>query len=220
MNNKYLKIPANRPLVLKRLIEILNSGPKTLILSILLDKGSMTAKELSRELGVKLSTILAHLSDLVKTGLVTVEYDGRQKKYKITSNKLILEIDLNLYLHLSERIEEERLKEVEELAIKYIEVKRKSDGLPLAITVKDVSSTLGIDRNTAIEVVDYINTYTDNIIETLAYEAVREFKNKRLTIKELSKKMNIHYYWATLIVQLLKSKGIAEVDDEGRIYLL
>jgi len=203
-----LYIPGERPLATRRLLNILNSGPKIAILKALHEEGSLTAKELSKILGVRISTILSHLSDLLKVGLIVMDCTGRQKKYRLAADRVVVEIDLPLFLHLEERIEEEELREIEELALRYMNAKRSNGGLPLAITVKDVASTLGLDTNTAIEVVDYINTYTDRFIEALARDAISLLvQEKEATLNQLARKLNIHLYWASLVAQKLVSKG-------------
>ncbi len=50
------------------LIDALCSGPKLQILKMLLAEGPLTASEISRRLGIKLSTTLNHLEGLLAAG--------------------------------------------------------------------------------------------------------------------------------------------------------
>ncbi len=214
--NETLRIPGERPLTAKRLMETLTSTPKLAILKILYREGAKTAGELSEKLGLKLPTILSHLNDLVRTGIVVLEHNGRRKRYVLAAEKIMLEIDLRTYLELDEKLREEELREIEYLAYRYVEAKRRGKGLPLTITVKDVADTLGVDKNTAIAIVDYINTYTDDFIELLVKETLEVIRkySEGLTLRELSEKLNIHYYWVALIVQKLVSKSYVKVEGE------
>ncbi len=96
-----------------------------------------------------------------------VEFKGKKKNYVLTSEKLILEIDLRQLLILYEKRKDFEIKELELLAYRYFEEKIRKDKLPMTITVKYVASVLGIDTNTAIGVVDFINTYTERFIDLL-----------------------------------------------------
>jgi len=225
MNEDKLVIPEDRPLAIRRVLDILNSGPKLSILRILLDHGEVTAKEIADKLKIKLPTVLSHLSDLIKAGLVKVrilDVKGRKvKKYSLVSKKFILNIDLSILLHLEEYEAEEKLKEIEYLAIQYINLKRKKEGLPLTISARDVAKELGIDINTAIEVTDFINTYTDKIINYLSSEALELIKSrgKISGLRELASLMNVHHYWIALIIQDLNNKGFIKVLNDGTITL-
>jgi len=218
-----LVIPEDRPLTIRRILDILNSGPKLSILKVLLDHGELSAKEIADKVKIKLPTVLSHLSDLVKAGLVKVdvsESKGRRtKKYSLMAKKLVLNINLDLLTHLEEHIEEEKFRELEYLAIQYINIKRKEKELPLTISVRDVAKTLGLDLNTAVEVTDFINTYTDRIIDYLCGEALELIKSKGKVkgIKELASLMKVHQYWAALITQALNNRGLIRISDNGII---
>ncbi len=219
-----LVVSEERPLLARRILEILTCGPKLQILKVLLEKGEVSAKDLSAAVGTKLSTVLSHLHDLVRAGLVEVRIvksNGRTiKKYRLRARKLTLVINLNLFLHLEERLHDEELKELEDLAYRYIELKRASDGLPLAISVRDVANTLGTDLNTAIEVTDFINTHTERVVEYLSRYVVEVLRSKgTASLRDLAKELNVHYYWIVLVVQSLVSKGIVSVDERGHVKL-
>ncbi len=219
--SKEIRITSDRPLAAFRLIQALNSGPKLAILKILLEnKEGLPAKEISRRLGVKLPTALEHLSDLIKIGLVHVEFNGKKKYYVLTSEKIVLEIDLRQLLMLYEKRKDFEMKELELLAYRYFVEKIRKDKLPMTITVKDVANVLGIDTNTAIEVVDFINTYTDRFIAFIEKRILDTLGSKQegYSIDELSKILKIHKYWLILAVQSLKSKSLVKViDDKVRI---
>ncbi len=228
MTSEKLVIPYDRPLAARRIIDALNSGPKLNILKILLEEkeNGATAGEIANRLKIKLPTALSHLNDLVKSGLVIVKNvkEGRKtlKKYFLAAKTIALEINLEFFLRLDEKSVEEELKEIEVLAIEYINRKRESSILPLAISVKNVAETLGVDTNTAIKIVDYINTYTDKIIEYLVGEALEVMKKKKKisNVRELAKTLRVHDYWAALIVQKMVSKGYAYIESSGEITLL
>ena len=217
-----LRIPIDRPLAGFRLIQALNSGPKLAIIKILLKhRDGLPAKEISKMLGVKLPTTLEHLSDLIRTGLVHIEFNGRRKNYVLTSKRIVLELDLEQLIMLDEKRKDAELRELEALAYRYFEEKTQREKLPMTITVKDVANTLGLDTNTAIEVVDYINTYTDRFvlfIEKKILDALEE--ENGLTIEELSKKLNIHKYWVILGIQSLKSKSLIRIIDNKIIFFI
>ncbi len=214
-----LRIPRDRPLAGFRLIQALNSGPKLAIIKILLKyKEGLPAKEISRMLGVKLPTTLEHLSDLIKTGLVHVEFNGRRKNYVLTSRKIVLEIDLEQLVMLDEKRKDAELKELEALAYRYLEEKTKKDKLPMTITVKDVVNTLGIDTNTAIEIVDFINTFTDKFVLLIERKILDILRSEDgLTIDDLAKKLNMHKYWVIIGVQSLKSKSLVKIVN-NKVY--
>ncbi len=225
MSDDKLVIPEDRPLAARRVLDILNSGPKLSILKVLLDQGEASAKDIASKVKTKLSTVLSHLSDLVKAGLVKVNVQdlrGKQvKKYSLVSSKLTINIDFRLFLHLEEYAAEEKLKELEYLALKYISVKREKETLPLTISVRDVAKVLNVDINTAIEVTDFINTHTDRIIDYLCSDALDIIKNrgKVKNLREFASLLNVHQYWAALILQSLSSKGFIRIMDDGSITL-
>lgn len=212
-----LKITSDRPLAGYRIIQALNSGPKlTIIRALINNSEGLTAKEIAKLLGVKLPTIMEHLSDLIKTGLVRINYEGRHKRYVLQAKKVLFEIDLPLFLSLIERKDEAELRELEFMAVEYLKKKIAGEGLPMNITVKDVARTLGVDTSTAIGIVDFINTYPEKIIHFIEQMIIQELLNNQssLTLGELSKKINIHKYWLILAVQSLVSKAIVKLEDE------
>ena len=104
MKEDKLVISEERPLAIRRILDILNSGPKLSILKVLLEEGEVTAKDIADRIKIKLPTVLSHLSDLVKAGLVRVNIAStgskQVKKYSLVSRKIVLNIDLELLLHL------------------------------------------------------------------------------------------------------------------------
>lgn len=217
-------VPWDRPLAARRIIEVLNSGPKLAIIRALLRRNGATAKELSQELGVKIPTVLSHLSDLARAGLVVVdtgEEGGRHAKvYRLAARKVVVEVDLEQFVELRERIDREELREIEALALRYVDEKRRHSILPLAVTVRDVVKTIGIDAGTAIQVVDYINTYTRSIIEHLASEALKALGSRgAMSVRDLAKSLRVHEYWAALVAQELVARGCVVAGEDGRLML-
>ncbi len=219
-----LVIPSKRPLLAKRVLDVLTSGPKLSIMKLLLEKGSLSAKEIANELNLKLSTVLNHLNDLVKAGLVHISIEKQDsrtiKKYHLISKKIRIELDLETFLHLEKYAREEELKEFEDLVYRYIELKCSQSKLPLSITVKDVVSVLGIDMNTAIGVVDFINSYTDRVIEYIANKVFEYLKkNRESSIDTISRDLRIHEYWIALAIQNLVSRGLVRLDEKNHVVL-
>ena len=201
----------------KRLLEVFCSGPKTQILKILLENECLTATDVSRRLGVKLSTTLSHLESLVSAGLVSIRVEsigGRSiKKYCIESKKMIIELDLEEIV-APKPVEEskETLKpELEALILEYINIKRqRRSKIPVRFKVRDVARTLGIDIDTAIEIVNYMNTRQDRIAELLCNEILDEIKKNNYTsIREASDKLLLHPYWIVSCIHMIgEEKGV------------
>ncbi len=212
-----MKIARDRPLAGYRLIQVLNSGPKISILRALINNpDGLTAKEIARLLGVKLPTAMEHLSDLIRTGIVRVKYEGRHKKYVLLAENIVIEVNLPLYVKLSENREEAELHELEVMAIEYLKTKISGDGLPMNITVKDVARTIGVDTATAISVLDFINTYSDrfiHVVEQIILEELRRSEGPK-KIADISRNTNIHKYWVILAVQNLVSKSLARLEGD------
>ncbi len=217
-----IKIARDRPLAGYRLIQALNSGPKISILRALINyPEGLTAKEIARLLGVKLPTAMEHLSDLIKTGIVRVKYEGRHKKYVLLAKNIVVEVNLPLYVSLLEKKEEAELYELEVMAIEYLKTKISSGGLPMNITVKDVARTIGVDTATAISIVDFINTYPDRFIhavEQIILEELRRSKGPK-KIADISRSTKIHKYWVILAVQNLVSKSLAKLEGDQVILI-
>ncbi|RLG74461.1 MAG: hypothetical protein DRO23_06680 [Thermoprotei archaeon] len=212
-------IPEDRQLVVRRIIDVLNSGPKLEILKILSEGKPLTASELSEKLKVKISTVLSHLDDLINTGLVKVETSsvgGRAiKKYSLVSNRIVLTINIRTLTHIEEIGVEEYEKELEHLTLQYIKAKRERKGeLPLAIKVRDVAKTLNISIEKAIGIVDYINTHPEVIVDNISYDLLKVLReNKVATIRELADRLKVHPYWVVMAAKKLTSQGLVVFEE-------
>ncbi len=145
-----------------------------------------------------------------------MKYEGRHKKYVLLAKSIIIEVNLPLYVKLSENKEEAELRELEILAVEYLKTKIKEDGLPMNITVKDVARTIGVDTTTAISVVDFINTYSDRFIHVIEQIILKELQrsDSPKRIVEISRNTKIHKYWVVLAVQNLVSKSLARLEGD------
>ncbi len=127
--NEAIVIPEDRQLIVRRIINVLNSGPKLEILKILSEGKPLTASKLAEKLKVKISTVLSHLEDLVNAGLVKVETEsigGRIiKKYSLISNKIVLTVNIHALTRIEEVGVEEYEREMENLTLQYLKAKRK-----------------------------------------------------------------------------------------------
>ena len=219
-SNEAIVIPEDRQLVVRRIISVLNSGPKLEILKILSEGKPLTASELAEKLKVKISTVLSHLEDLVNAGLVKVETEsigGRViKKYNLISNKIVLTVNIHALTHIEEVGVEEYEKEMENLVLRYLKAKRekRKGEFPLTIKVRDVAKTLGISIDEAIRVVDYINTHPEVIIGSISYELLEIIRrNKKATVRELADKLKVHPYWVVMAAKKLTSQGLVVFEE-------
>ncbi len=217
------------------LIDALCSGPKLQILRMLLAEGPLTASEISRRLGVKLSTTLNHLEGLLAAGLLKVEVSGKNKiikKYMVTAPQVEAVIDLKALLLPPPCVpatapptpqEVSVDSELEALALEYINTKRRSKRAKLQIRpkVRDIASTLGVDIDTAIEVARYINTHQRSLAKVLREDLLKALQERggKASVKELADRLRVHPYWVVLCVSELSNKGRAEIR-EGFITLI
>ena len=201
-------------------IDSLGSGPKLEILRILLSEGPLPATEVSRRLGIKLSTTLSHLEELVNSGLVAIKSEGKIKKYYVPSSRVIIVLDLSSFVGKVVEAQGEEY-EVKSLALEYMRIKRERRGkLPLRPKVRDVANILGLDLEKAMKVVEYINTHQKELAEYLINE-VKETLSRggQLSIKELSDKLRVHPYWIVMCIEILESRGEVKVR-ESKVSLL
>ncbi len=205
----------------RKILDVLCSGPKLEILRMLIDEGSLSASDIAKKLGIKLSTVLNHLSDLVDAGLVGVKSEGIRgvKKYFLISNLVKLELDIKRLVagpESSIKIERTEDSEIESLALEYVRIKRshRRGKLPLRPKVRDVMSTLGVDVDTAIRVVDYINTHHDKIADALINEVIDVVKGRgEINVRELAEKLKVHPYWAVMCIEKLVRKGVLKFKN-------
>ncbi len=207
-----------------KLLEVFCSGPKIQILKILLESDWLTATDISRKLGIKLSTTLSHLESLVSAGLISVRVEnvGNRtiKKYGVRSKKLLIELDLEKIVApkpIGEHVEIPR-PELEALILEYINIKRsRRSKIPVRFKVRDVAKTLGVNVDTAIEIVNYANTHQNRIIELLCNEIIDEIKkNNYISIREAADKLLLHPYWIVSCIQVRgEKKGV--ILSEGKI---
>ena len=218
------------------LLNALCSGPKLQILRILLTEGPLTATEITRRLGVKLSTTLNHLEGLLASGLVEVEVSGGNriiKRYKVKSPIVEAVIDLRDLLSpqpctppervAGEAVAEAVDPELEALALEYVNAKRRSRRAKLQIRpkVRDVAATLGVDLDTAIEVTRYLNTHQRRLAKVICGDVLKALQERggRAAIKDVADALRVHPYWVVLCVNELSREGRA-VLREGVISLV
>lgn len=211
-----LRILATRPRVAKKVMEVLNSGPKVRILEYLNRVGEAGAKSVAEALGVKLSTALEHLNDLVEIGLIKTVYRDSRKRYLIAASKIVIEVDLPLYISTylggpSTPLEAKALKLFEEL--------RRSGGVPVTISVDDARRVLGVDREEALKIIDLIN-FQPGIISSRLGELIIEYLSKRpaASLTQISRDLNVHIYWVALAVERLVKSSRLNVS-KGRVSL-
>ncbi len=216
------------------LINALCSGPKLQILKMLLTEGPLTASEISRRLGIKLSTTLNHLEGLLAAGLLKVEVSGRNriiKKYVVTAPQVEAVIDLKALLLPPPCVPAatpppqatEVDAELEALALEYVNAKRRGKRTKLQIRpkVRDIASTLSVDVDTAIEVARYINTHQRRLAKVLRHDIIKALQERggKASVRELANSLRVHPYWVVLCVNELSNEGRAEIR-EGKIHLL
>ncbi len=208
----------------RRVIEALCSGPKLQILKMLIEYGGgLTATDVAKKLGVKLSTALTHLEDLVNAGLLTVSTEGSGriiKKYYVSDSEVMIKINLKELLGIEtcevpkELTEEE--EELRALAMEYVRIKRsrRRSKLPLRPKVRDVATVLNLSIDKAIEIVNYINTHQDEIVNELCPE-VQEILRRAgsMKVKDIADELKVHPYWVVLCIERLVRIGVVKVRD-------
>lgn len=211
------------------LIDALCSGPKLQILKMLLTEGPLTASEISKRLGIKLSTTLNHLEGLLAAGLLKVEVSGKNriiKKYAVTAPQVEAVIDLKALLLPPPCVPTAAPPapqaagvdaELEALALEYINAKRRSKRAKLQIRpkVRDIASTLGVDVDTAIEVARYINTHQRRLAKVLRDDVLKALQERggKASVKELADALRVHPYWIVLCASELSNEGVAEIRE-------
>jgi len=202
-----LIIPWNRPFKAKLAIEALSSRTRLNIIKILLgNRRGLTAQEISRKLGLSLPTTLEHLEILVSSGIVQREWRvvGKRvlKAYKLVDSQIDLKIDLPSFVETPEK------KELEELAHLFVDRVRETRELDTRPSLETIERTLNIDRAKALSVLDYILSSEEEVVDHLASQARALLENiETITVRELSKKMKIHEYWAYAVAKKLEEQG-------------
>ncbi len=205
-----LSIGRNNPIWARLVLEALASKPRLNIIKLLIEKGPLTASEISEETGTSLSTIMEHLDILTASGILrwTLVKRGRRrvKQYSLASKMVELKIDLTTLIWAID-IEEKR-----RLLKRYIYIKMERDGFPLKPTSKDIQEVLGLrDLREAIAILDLINRDEAYVVKVLEEKMEPEIVGDGISIRDLAKKLNIHEYWALLLAQRL---------SEGKKYIL
>ncbi len=215
-----LRIPPTRPIVIRKLMEALLSGPKIKILGILRARGKATASDVARELGVKLPTALQHLNDLLELGLVAIRYEGSRKFYVVSVDGVVLEVDLDLYLGTYGEVVG-RAEALEGLAIKLVDKYREAKMLPAHLRVEDAQRLLNLNRAEAIRLIDYIEYNSGVVARYLADLIVKQAADagaRGVSFDEAAKKLRVHIYWIALAAEKLVQSGRAEIR-KGRIFV-
>ena len=207
----------------RRVIEALCSGPKLQILKMLIEYGrGLTATDVARKLGVKLSTALTHLEDLVNAGLLTVSTEGSGKiikKYYVSDSEVMIKINLKELLGIEacevpkEPTEEEELRA---LAMEYVRIKRsrRRSKFPLRPKVRDVATVLNLSIDKAIEIVNYINTHQGEIVNELCPEVQEVLRRAgSMKVKDIADELKVHPYWVVLCIERLVRIGVVKVRD-------
>ncbi len=197
-----ISIGRNNPVRIRLVLEALSSKPRLNIIKLLIEKGRLTASEISQLTNTSLSTIMEHLELLQAAGLIrwTLTKRGRRKVklYQLTAKYIDLKIDLNTLVEVTD------ISSIREQLKRYIELKTEQDKLPLKTNLNDITKTLNLkNMMKAIAILDMFNYDEEYIVGILA-EKIKNYKlPETIEINELAQKMNIHEYWALRLAQRL-----------------
>ncbi len=206
-----MRIPSNRPLAARRVMQALSSDAKLRLLRVLA-RGPASPASMARELDMALSVVTEHLRDLEAAGLVrTAGYArvgrGRPAKlYALSSPRVVIEVDLPLYAEVGS---EDR---VASLALEYVRRKMEGPGLPASPSALDIAETLGIDVKLASIVLGYVRPTSEDlmgILEGSVMDVLRE--RGGADVGELSDSLNVDRYWIVAALKRLSEKGLIEI---------
>ncbi len=211
-----MRIPSNRPLVARRVMQALSSDAKLRLLRILA-RGPASPASMARELNMALSVVTEHLRDLEAAGLVrTAGYArvgrGRPAKlYALSSPRVVIEVDLPLYAEVGS---EERIAS---LALEYVRRKMAGPGLPASPSALDIAETLGIDVKLASIVLGYVKPSSGEVMDVLEGSVMEALEERgEADVGELADALNVDRYWVVTALKRLAEKGLVEVRG-GRV---
>jgi len=197
----------------KKIMEVLLSSVKIRILEYLSKyPDGLSANEIAEYLGVTLPTTLEHLDLLVSSGLV--ERRGgmlKGKKYFLKYKCIEFKIDIQSFAKIG-------LERISILAKTFIEGMLEKKRLTLPVSVREISKTLGIDRNTAAQVAAIINkdpTVLTAVLEPYIVGVLGSQHRKNTTISDLARKLGADPSTIALVVMELAERGIIYVDHNG-----
>ncbi len=194
-----MKVSRRQPIKAWLVMEALREETRQKIIELLLEKGELNLTEIQEVVGKTLPTLLFHMNALEKAGLVSWRTARRGKKttkvYYIKSKVLEIEIDVDIFSKIGD------LKHIQSLVYEMID-KVLSSGVKLEreFSIIQISKLLGVDRNTALVIRDYISNFEDEIVKYL-YD---KFKDELGEIKdplEIAEKFNLNVYWAARLVK-------------------
>ncbi len=210
-----MRIPPHDPVRARKVIESLASPSKLQILA-LISKRPSSPSEIAETLGLKLPTVMHHLSELRDAGLIrpaSVRRTGGRgrpaREYALSDRSLTIEVDLTLYPNLPPE------EEIWDMVSDYVRAKMESGGLPSAPGVGDVASTLGVDRRMGAVVLSLMKRRKADVISLVASRVLDVLRgsDRPLSIREVAERSGVDRYWAVLALERLQSDGLAEMFD-------
>ncbi len=210
-----MRIPSNRPVLARRVMQALASDAKLRLIRVLA-RGPTSPASMARELNMALSVVTEHLRDLEAAGLVrTAGYArvgrGRPAKlYVLSTERVVIEVDLPLY---AEAGSEDRIIS---MALEYVRRKMEGPGLPASPSALDIAETLGIGVKLAAIVLGYVRTSSDEVMDLLEGSLLSVLGDGEADVGELAERLNVDRYWVVAAVRRLSERGLVAVRG-GRV---
>ncbi len=200
------------------IMSMLTSRAKLKILSILIQRSRVTAKEIAELTGTKLPTVLEHLEELVAAGLVDFEevrVGGRKVKvYNVKAPRITIRLDL---AELS-KLEKQKL---EDLLALYLALRDRGIVVKSSPSVYELKKILKIGEEEARSLATYIRSRIDDVVELLIDELLEYAKSrdgKILNVKLIAQILHVDQALAAMVATRLIEKGLAKAE-RGKIVL-
>ncbi len=201
-----------------RIMSVLTSRAKLRILSILIQRSRVTAKEIAELTGTRLPTVLEHLEELVAVGLVDFEevrVGGRKVKvYNVKAPRITIRLDL---AELG-KIEEQKL---EDLLALYLSLRDRGIVIKSSPSVHELKKFLKISDEEARSLATYIRSRIDDVVELLIDELLEYAKSrddKVLNVRRIAQILHVDQALAAMVATRLIEKGLAKAE-RGKIVL-
>lgn len=198
-----------------KIMDVLTSRAKLRIISILLEKPRISAKEIAELTGTRLPTVLEHLNDLISSGIVEVFEEKRGnrkvKVYSLKASRIILRIDLRMLAKLEEEF-------YRDLMMYYLRLRNRGIVVKASPSTYELKKLLRVSDEEARRLVAYIRSRINDIVDILVEEALEKIKGS-VTVRQIAEILSIDQTLAAMVATKLIEKNFARAE-KGKIVLV